>query len=299
MKSIRTLVPDMYELLKSGRSRVAAKSGWFSDDLSHSISADIATRLQSSLNSTRDSNTLRLSQMGPKCPRHLWYSIHNPELAVPLPPWTVLKFSYGHILEALAITIAKAAGHSVVGEQDEVRVDGIVGHRDCILDGAICDVKSSSSRGMAKFETGSIRDDDPFGYLDQLDGYVCGSLEDPLLKIKDRAYILAIDLTLGHIVVYEHFYRQAHILNRIADHKRIVGLSKPPDCTCGIIDDGESGNLRLDVKASYSPFRYVCHPELRTFIYSGGPRYLTKVVRIPTYKGVPLLEVDKHGKQCR
>lgn len=286
--SLHSLVPDMYQLLKS-------KGGWFSDELRHLTARDIASRFQSSLNSPRDKNTLRLSQMGPKCPRHLWNSIHNPELAAPLPPWTVFKYAYGHSIEALAITVARASGHEVTGEQDEVVVDDIIGHRDCVIDGAIFDVKSSSSRGMEKFEKGTLWQDDSFGYLDQLDGYVCGSLEDPLVRIKDRAYILAIDLTLGHMAVYEHKVRIAHILSRVADHKRIVGLASPPECRCVSVADGESGNLKLDVKASYSPFRYVCHPGLRTFIYSKGPVYFTRVMKRPMYKGVPLLEIDQFG----
>lgn len=287
MKNVSTLVPDMYELLKG-------RTGWFNDELSRAISQDIAIRLQSSFNSPRNINTLRLSQMGPKCPKHLWHSIHTPELAVPLPPWTVLKFSYGHVLEALAITIAKAAGHSVVGEQDEVCVDGIVGHRDCIIDGCLFDVKSSSTRGMEKFQNATLWQNDSFGYLEQLDGYICGSLDDPLLKVKDKGYFLAIDLTLGHLCTYEHIFRPDLIRRRITESKRIVGLAKPPLCECVETPDGKSGNLKLDVKASYSPFRYVCKPGLRTFLYANGPVYLTKVVHLPK-----VVEVDKHGKQCR
>lgn len=277
----------MYELLKS-------KGGWFSDELSHSFATDVATRVQSSLNSHGNKPTLRLSQMGPKCPRALWYSINKPELAVPLHPWTVFKFSYGHMIEALAITVAKASGHEVVGEQDELRVDGIVGHRDCVIDGCVFDVKSSSSRGMDKFANGTLWQNDSFGYLEQLDGYLCGSLEDPLVRVKDKAYILAIDLQLGHMVTYEHKFRHSHILKRIAESKRIVGLASPPRCECVSVSDGESGNLKLDVPASYSAYRYACNPALRTFLYSNGPRYLTKVVRLPN-----VMEVDKYGNQLR
>lgn len=282
-KSIYTLVPDIYQLVNK-------KDGWFSPELSTSFSEDVSLRLQHHLNTNTNRPTLRLSQMGPKCERALWYSIHQPELAEPLPPQAMIKFSYGHVLEALALLLARAAGHSVEGEQDELRVDGIVGHRDCVLDGCVLDVKSCSSYSFQKFKDGSIRDLDSFGYLEQLDGYICGSLSDPIVKVKDRGYILAIDKVLGNMVLYEHVYRDAHIRERIASYKEIVNRSAPPKCTCGTRPSGESGNIELDVKASYSGYKWSCFPELRAFRYADKIKYLTRVVKKPN---VP--EVDKHG----
>jgi hypothetical protein len=226
-----------------------------------------------------------LSQMGDTCPRALWYSIHHPELAEPLPPQAMLKYSYGHILEAQTIALAKAAGHEVTGEQDELVVDDIKGHRDCVIDGCIVDVKSSSLLASRSLRTGVLGTTILSVILDQLDGYLVGSSDDPLVRSKDRAYILAIDKQLGHMVLYEHTLRaldgSPNINNRIAEVKRIVGQHSPPACNCGTIPDGQSGNIRLDTRASYSPFKQVCFPNLRTFLYSKGPVYLTRVVRVP------------------
>ena len=235
---------------------------------------------------------LRLSKMGKECPCALWHSVHKPELAEKLPAWVKIKFSYGNMLEALVITLAKAAGHTVTGEQDEVTVDGISGHRDCVIDGCIVDVKSASSPSFKTIREGKNLDQDIFisSYLDQLDGYLLGSMDDPLVSVKDRAYLLAIDKQLGHMCLYEHYLRTDNIRSRIAEHKRIVNLPKPPLCTCGTEPDGKSGNLSLDTKASYSAFKYCCFPNLRTFLYSKGPVYLTKVVRLPD---VP--ELDRNG----
>ena len=187
--------------------------------------------------------------------------------------------------------LSKAAGHEVTGEQDEVEVDGILGHRDCVIDGCIVDVKSSSSRGFDKFKSGTIAQDDGFGYLDQLDGYLVGSAHDPLVRVKDRAYLLAIDKQLGRMCLYEHICREARIRERIAAYKHIVAQDQPPACQCGTVPDGKSGNIKLDTRASYSAYKYCCFPNLRTFIYSDGPRYLTQVIRPPD-----VMEVDKHGK---
>lgn len=224
--------------------------------------------------------------MGPKCPRALWYSIHHPERAEPLPPWAEIKFAYGHIIEALAITLAKASGHHVVGEQDVLELDGIRGHRDCVIDGCTVDVKSTSSIGFQKFKLPDYSVVDSFGYLDQLDGYVVAAADDPLVQVKDRGYILAIDKTLGHMHVYEHRVRPDQIKERISNYKEIVGERKAPACTCGTRPSGSSGNIELDIRASYSPYKYCCFPNLRTFIYEKGPRYLTKVVRTPDVKEI-------------
>jgi hypothetical protein len=286
MKSINTLIPDIYGLMRK-------RDGWFTEELAQALSKDIAKRLQTSLNRSEDKGTLRLSKMGPVCPRALWYSYHHPEMAEPLPPWAVIKFSYGHILEAQAIVFAKAAGHEVTGEQDELRVDGIIGHRDCVLDGAICDIKSTSTFGFKKFDEGTLWQDDSFGYLEQLDGYICGSLEDPLVRIKDKGYILAIDKQLGHMALYEHKFREAHIRNRIAESKKIVLLSSPPACQCKSVKEGESGNLKLDVSGSYNSYKYACNPNLRTFLYAKGPVYFTRIVKRPAPH---IVEVDKFGK---
>jgi hypothetical protein len=282
MKTIHTLILDIQKLLKT--------KGWMTEELLAQFSTEISNRLRVQYNEEH-SGGLRLSQMGPKCPCQLWHSYHHPELAEPMPPWAEFKFSFGHIIEAMAITLAKASGHEVTGEQDELNVDGIKGHRDCVIDGCLVDVKSTTSFGFKKFQDGSLAQDDAFGYLDQLDGYLVGSANDPLVKVKDRAYLLAVDKQLGHMCLYEHHLREENIRRRIRDYRQIVEEPVAPGCTCGVIADGKSGNLRLDVKASYNPYKFCCKPNLRTFLYASGPVYLTKVVRVPD-----VTEIDKNGK---
>lgn len=272
MKTIHTLVQDIYDYVGGNHG--------LTDILASDMGCDIASAIKGSL-STQERRGLRLSGLGPKCPKALWHSINTPHLAEPLPPYARIKYTYGHIIEHLLIGLARAAGHEVTGEQDELTVDGITGHRDCVIDGAIVDVKSSSSRGFQKFKDKTLAQSDDFGYLDQLDGYVVGSVDDPLVRVKDKAYILAIDKTLGHICLYEHRVRENAIRSRIRSYKAIVEQTIPPVCTCGVVPEGKSGNLKLDTKASYSSFKHVCFPKLRTFLYASGPIYLTKVVRTP------------------
>ena len=260
MKTIDTLIVDVYKLLRTYNGELEVKARVGSDERTPS---------------------LRLSGMGPRCPKALWYSIHHPELAEPLPSQAIFKYSYGHAIENLAIQLAKLAGHTVTGEQDELIVDGIKGHRDCVIDGCVVDVKSTTSIGFQKFKDKSLVEKDDFGYLDQLDGYLVGSLSDPLVTVKDKGYLWAIDKNLGHMCLYQHGIRENSIRNRIRDYKRIVELRESPKCTCGTVPDGKSGNIRLDTKASYSAYKLCCFPNLRTFIYANGPVYLTTVKRVP------------------
>lgn len=282
---IQTLIKDIY-------SKVSKKDGWFSPELSASFAKDVADRLSIHLNET-NTPRLRLSKMGPQCPRALWYSVNAADLAEPLPAWANIKYGYGHIVEAYALMLAEASGHRVEGKQDELVVDGISGHRDVVLDGCLVDVKSCSSISFNKFKDGSIRQNDTFGYLDQLDGYLVGCADDPLVHVKDRAYIFAVDQVKGHMCLYEHIGRRS-ILDRIKEYKEIVSLGNPPACLCGTVPDGKSGNVKLDTKASYSPYKYCCFPNVRLFLYSDGPRYLTHVARLPD---VP--EIDRDGNFIR
>ena len=283
MKTINTLIQDIYATVE--------KDGWFTNDLSRDFSEELGRRLVESTAARNQSPTLRLSKMGPICEKQLWHSIHTPELEERLQPWARIKFTYGHILEVLVIAMAKSSGHTVTGEQDAVDVDGIKGHRDCVIDGCIVDVKSTTSLSFNKFKDKTIAQNDSFGYLDQLDGYLVGSSADPLVTCKDRAYILAIDKQLGHMCLYEHHLREQHIRERVANYKKLVALATPPSCTCGTVAEGKSGNIKLDTRASYSGFKNVCHPQLRTFLYARGPVYLTHVAKEPK----DVTEITKAG----
>lgn len=282
---IHNLIPDIYNI-------VGSKDGWFDKDLAEGFSGELGLKLLEKTLPRKEVSSLRLSQMGKQCEKQLWYSVHQPSLQETLPAYTRIKFLYGDILESLLIAMAKAAGHEVTGEQDAVYVDGITGHRDCVIDGCLVDVKSADTRSFAKIKSRQMGED-PFlsVYLDQLDGYLVGSASDSLVRVKNRAYILAIDKTLGHLTLYEHTLREQHIRDRIKYYKECVALDKPPSCTCETESDGGSGNIKLGVKASYSGYKHVCFPKLRTFLYARGPVHLTHVARLPD---VP--EITRDGK---
>lgn len=240
-----------------------------------------------------------MSSLGPKCPKALWYGLHHPETAEILPPWAEIKFAYGHVLEGLVLTLAKAAGHEVVGEQDELRFDGIVGHRDAVIDGVTVDVKSATSISFQKFKSSNFELVDSFGYLDQLDGYVLAAADDPIVLDKRMGCLLAVDKQLGHLCLYKHRttdQRRETLSGRIRYYKSIQEMGEPPTCTCKT-ETMPNGNIKLGWKAGYGEYKWECFPGLRACKYAGGVSYFSKVVKWPrsSLNGKPLPELDREG----
>src|SRR5882672_8529690 len=245
MPSINTLIKDV--------ENVVTKDNWFHYDDASRYSSEMASRVMERLVDEERTPGLRLSSMGERCPRSLWASVHSPSIQEKFPAHVRIKFHFGDVIEAMAIALAKAAGHMVTGEQDEVVVDGVKGHLDCIVDGCVVDVKSINSLGFQKVKAGQVAEDIFLrSYLDQLDGYLVGSLDDDRVAVKDKAYIWAIDKQMGHMCLYEHKLRENSIRRRIAECKNIVSQSSAPACTCGTVAEGSSGNIKLDLKASYN-----------------------------------------------
>lgn len=299
IKNIHTLIGDCHAFIEENPR-------WFREAVAEGL-AEYFRRLSIQPGEQEDTAAvLRLSQMGEKCPCHLWHSVRAPSLQEPIAAHTSIKFAYGDVIEGLIIELVKKAGHEVTGEQDVLYVDGVRGHRDCVIDGCVVDVKSTNSLSYQKIKAGQVADDLFLSaYLAQLDGYVVGSHDDPLVRVKDRGYILAVDKVLGHMCLYEHRVRResdgSYSINKtIERYKRIVERDTPPDCTCETVQDGKSGNVQLGLKASYNPFKHCCAKQrgekIRTFLYSNGPRFLTKVVKRPMNANGPITEVDVNGK---
>lgn len=221
---------------------------------------------------------LRFSSLG-KQNRQMWYEAHPVEGSKePMLPKTYLKFMYGDVIEQLLLLLAKEAGHTVEAEQAEVEVDGVKGHIDAIIDGVVVDVKSASPFGYKKFEDKTVTDDDPFGYVAQLSGYA------NVLTPGEGAAWLAQDKVSGDIcispissIVVRHHPPE----ERISELREIIAKPEPPERCYEDKPDGKSGNRKLDTGCSYCPHKKRCWPDLRVFLYSSGPRYLTHVERVP------------------
>lgn len=239
-----------------------------------------------------DKRKLRMSNIGKK-DRQLWYS-YNGYKGEDLMPHTRIKFLYGHLIEEMILALTKLSGHEVTDEQKKVNVSGIKGSMDCKIDGVLTDVKSASPYGFKKFKDGSLVNDDPFGYIDQIKGYAHAE------NTTDVGW-LVMDKTNGHLTYLKYdmadeskwYWAKLNffsILDRIKNIKNIVKSPKPPKRCYEPEPDGKSGNMKLPLGCSYCSYKHDCYPELRTFLYSNGPKYLTQVVKTPN-----VIEVDKDG----
>lgn len=210
--------------------------------------------------------------------RKLWLTVNSPEKAEPLEPWVYLKFMYGDVVEWLMMLLIKSSGHKVEGEQDTLNYHGVVGHRDGVVDGVAIDVKSANSRGFEKFKTNSVNKDDPFGYIDQLSLYV--HADNGLVTDKRRMAFVAFDKEMGHVVVDQYLVKD--IPKEVVERKQeVVKSPEMPKQCYPEIPHNKSGNMQLSMPCSYCSFKKTCFPHMRTFLYSGRPVHLTKIVKQP------------------
>lgn len=276
MKSLDTLVSDIYALFTEPHD--------FDDSNVEEFGKRLASHIKNRIADEKPSNTLRMSNLGTRCDRKLWYSINKPEAAEPLPPEVRFKFLYGDILEELVLFLAKEAGHTVEGTQDTLSINGVKGHRDAVVDGVVVDVKSASSYAFKKFDNHLTEDQDSFGYLDQLGAYLYASKDDDKVKRKDIAAFIAVDKTLGHLCVDVQPSTYKDYAKLVEDKKAMVALKVLPPRAFTDEPDGKSGNRKLCTECSYCAFKKECWPGLQTFFYSTGPRFLTNVARTPNVK---------------
>lgn len=273
-----TLKKDIEHVVKTGEGWTDAIAGWVAKDVKNTISNQLNSRGRAR------TKGLRMSNVGQPCERKLWYSQNLEKEAEEMLPSTLLKFMYGDMTESLLIGLAMAAGHSIEGLQDQLEIEGIKGHRDCIISGMQFDVKSAATRSFEKFKYGKIKEDDPFGYLSQNTSYLYASLDDKRIKYKDQVGFLAFDKQHGHIAV-DIYTVQDELDQKVKEfqHKKdMVTWENPPEREFEDAPQSKtSPNRKLTAPCSYCEFKEECWPGLRTFIYSSGPTYLTKVEKEP------------------
>lgn len=275
----------VHEQLKELPSRIYAL---FSPKTAHEASKEnlealgegvkeLVSRRLSEVREPTEKKMLRFSNLGKK-DRQIWYEANKPELAEEMLPKTYLKFLYGDLLEELLLFLAKEAGFKVQNEQMEVEESGIKGHIDSTIEDITVDVKSASPNSFKKFQTGSLKTDDPFGYITQISGYA------QKVSPKVGGAFLAFDKVHGDICIDSYGPEDTNKLDlkgRIEHLKKVVASDKMPARCYEDVEDGKSGNRKLGTNCSYCTFKGDCWPNLRTFIYSNGPRYLTQVARLP------------------
>jgi len=283
MKNINTIVEDIYELFNLTPIERDEKEV---DDLIDNFGEMLKVHIKEFMYSKpRDSGNLRLSAIG-KPDRQLWYDVNTETTEEKLPPSTRIKFLYGYILEELLLLCASIAGHTVEDQQKEVTVEGVLGHQDAVIDGVLVDCKSASGFSFKKFESNTIADDDPFGYMAQISAYAQANGI-------DQAAFLVIDKSTGKICLTPvHSMEMVNASSRIKHLKEVVKGSNVPSKCYAAVPDGKSGNLKLAVGCVYCRHKSMCWSDanqgkgIRTFKYSNGTRELVEVVKTPDVEEV-------------
>lgn len=281
MKDISTLIADITALVENGHECDPENV----ENVGKAIAWVINKRLKEAAEPPRKYR-LYLSQIG-KGDRQLWMDAHGKGEPEKLDASARLKFLFGDILEELLLFLAVEAGHTVEDEQKRVVIDDVSGRMDAKIDGVVVDTKSASSFSFKKFKDGSLPRNDPFGYMWQIASYAHAE------GGMDGAFFV-IDKQLGHICLDRYPAEQLKLYDvpdRIREIKAAIDLPEPPEHCHDDLPDGKSGNMKLASGCGYCKHKEECWPGLRTFIYSTGPRFLTKVERVPD---VP--EANKNNK---
>ena len=284
MKTIDTLIQDIYSTLEQGVDVSRADIAKALDVFAQDAKSAVATILQEGQRTGE--GRLRLSQIG-KPDRQIWYGLHGAK-EEPLTGQTRIKFLMGHLLEALLIALTKAAGHTVEDAQGEVVVEGVLGHQDCIIDGVLTDIKTASSYAFKKFKEGTLSDNDPFGYIAQISAYATKN-------DRKEAAFFAIDKNNSELTVLKvHEMEMIDAPARVRELKKVKEMDFPPARCYKDEPDGASGNRKLAIGCVFCSYKKDCWADanngkgLRGFQYSNGVRYLTNVGKVPNVDEIEL-----------
>ena len=277
-KKLENIVPDIYKAL----APLAKGEGLeLSEEMIDSFGEDMKEALRGWVKKQpKTKDALRMSNVG-KPARQLWYNKHSKIKAKDLQATLLIKFLYGHILEALVVFLVKLSGHKITDQQKEVNVNGIKGHMDCKIDGEVVDIKSASGFSFNKFKNGTLPENDSFGYMAQLAGY-------EEAEQTSNGGFLVLNKETGQITLFRpEELDKPNIKERIKTIKQVVKKKKPPEFCFDPVPEGKAGNLKLARKCFYCPHKFECHKGandgkgLRAFQYSKGITYLTNVVKEP------------------
>ncbi len=248
------------------------------------------------------------SELGKLCDRQLWYKMHTPEQAEMIGGSAKFKFTYGHMLEEMALAYCRASGMSVSHEQFSIVEQlpngwTVRGRIDAVIEGRIVDVKSCSSFAFKGYKDSQYLDNsnDSWGYVEQLGFYEknkeqLGTLPAPKLMLD----------TPFHAHIYPEFLfidkQNGSMVSRASVSDNITAIWKSterwaeementrgaPERFYQAEPEGLSGNMKIPTPCSYCDFKKTCWPGLKAYLSSKGPLYLSEVKKTPK---IPEIEV--------
>jgi hypothetical protein len=162
-KDISTLIPDIYDIFLKPHTVSDKNLQELGDNVKDAIVKSIKEA------SEHRQQSLRMSNIGRK-DRQLWFDINTPvePAKEEKQPEKYLKFLFGSIMEQLLVFLIKESGHTITHFQEELEIDGVLGHTDGAIDGIPTDIKTASNYQFGtKFKNGGLlqRNGDTFGYV--------------------------------------------------------------------------------------------------------------------------------------
>lgn len=263
------------------------------EDLANTSIA-IATHFSDKLNAgsrPREHGKLWASDIGKPCVRQLYYEFTEPAAKEPLTTSAKIKFLYGNVIEEMIIALVRATGKYTISREQEryehtTEVGWVVsGRADLMIDNIMVDVKSTSTFSYKDYTTNGVTlINDKWGYKEQVNFYAACEEIQQGKELDDRG-ILFVDKQLGHVSYVpvakdKLILPRADLLTKYLD-KILYDNTVPPRITMAEEAADPRGNVKLGTICSYCPFKKKCWPELRTFIYSRGPVYLTQIKNTP------------------
>lgn len=279
MKTIDTLIEDIYGLITNGSLDIPKESY---EQLGKAVADAVQGQLRKAVETIEsvEKPKLRMSNIG-KPDKYLWYLMrHQNDPSSPknsakevYSASKIFSFMYGAVLEEILLWLAVQSGHEVTERQQEVVVEGVVGHKDCRIDGVGVDAKSASNQSFQKFKSRKLPGNDPFGYMHQIGGYFPG---------EDRAGFLVANKETGELAL--SMYDKEEIPDTPERIRHLKELAKqdtaPPRCYEPKL---QGRNKALPIGCKSCPFKMECWKEanggkgLRAFMYSEGPEWLVEI----------------------
>jgi hypothetical protein len=273
MKSIYTLIPDIYDLFKSPHEVTEEHIESFKQDVGNAVKQAL-----SEAGTTREAG-LRMSNIGTK-DRRLWMD-KKYGASQDISPQNHIKFLFGHMLEALLVLLAKEAGHSVTDQQTTLDIDGVPGHSDGKFDGVPLDLKSASTYAFTKYKKGGVLRNDQWGYAYQL-----GAYDQADTKEHEECGWLIIDKQHGELFL--DLYDPVEMPNakeRIKELREVLeSNTEPPLCEEPYTDN--QGNTQIAKGCTYCPHKTKCFLDMRVFRYSTNDAFYIDLKKEPRVKEV-------------
>ena len=289
MPNFNTLPEDIYHVLDQDEAHISASHP---TGVAETIASHL-TKATEVRNKPREVGKLWASDLGKPCMRQHWYNFNKPEGGEKLGGHTMFKFLYGNILEEVVLHYANEAGHGVSHSQQRIETSihdwTVSGRIDAVIDGVLCDVKTTSSYGFTRYKEGITDANDSFGYLWQVGFYTHFNEIEP--KPESTGFVW-IDKQNGHIAANtcdDQLPSKEAIEARVLDISRAVDErdDEGVERYYKVEPYGKSGNMALPLACSYCPFKQECWRDsnggagLRVFAYNHKPVWFTEVVREP------------------